>query len=120
MSPLPQIPAQGDSARLEQVASGLKQTGGTHGPTVQRTPAGRPPGTGGTPAPRATQQQFEVPPEHQSLMQQAAEAEATRQFWVNWAKQYPGPNSDFYLNQAEALAEQAHEALYTATPNLEP
>lgn len=116
--PLPKVPQQGDAARIQQLASGLKRENGTYGAVVQRTPAGRPVGTGGTPAPRESQQ-FQVPPEHQSLAGKLAEAEAARQFWETWAQRYPGPNAQFYLQQAESDAQEAMEAFYGATPNFE-
>jgi hypothetical protein len=116
---VPQVPQQGDAARLQQLSSGLKKEHGTYGAVVQRTQPGRPAGTTGTPAPRASQAQQDasVDPAHLPVMQQAAQAEASRQFWTQWAQQFPGPNADYYLQQAEAMAQQAHESLYSATPN---
>jgi len=118
MSPLPQIPAQGDSARLEQVASGLKQTGGTHGPTVQRTPAGRPPGTGGTPAPRATEQNI-LRPEHKQVFDELAKAEVERQRWAALAAESPTPWVLGMQNLAERTYQEAATKTYNVIPNSE-
>ena len=118
MSPLPKLPAYGDAAHLEQLAAGTKQQHGTYGPLVQKNEVGRP-STGQAPQQQAQQQPVDVDPAHQGLMKQAAEAEAARVFWTQYAQQYPGPNSDYYMQQADALAQQAHEALFTATPNFE-
>ena len=117
MSPLPQIPAQGDSARLEQVASGLKQTGGTHGPTVQRTPAGRPPGTGGTPAPRATEQNI-LRPEHKQVFDELAKAEVERQRWAALAAESPTPWVLGMLQIAEEDYARLSEQVYNVIPNM--
>jgi len=121
MSPLPKIPQQGDAQRLAQVASGLKREGGTYGAVVQRNPTGRPQGSTGTPAPRASKapQQFQVPPEHEALGASLAEAESTRVFWEQWIQKFPGPNSEYYLEMATAAAEKAKEDYYTGTPNFE-
>jgi hypothetical protein len=114
--PLPKIPAQGDMARLEQLGSGLKQTNGTSGPVIQRTPAGRPQGSGGGQAPK---QQAAVDPAHLAFADRVAQAEATRQFWQQWVQAYPGPNSEYYAAQADIEAQQVHEEFFTATPNFE-
>ena len=55
--PLPQQPIQGDVSRVEQLASGLKRTGGTSGPLVQKRTAGRPTGSTAQPKPAPQQAQ---------------------------------------------------------------
>ena len=116
MSPLPKLPQQGDMARLEQVASGLKNTGGTHGPVVQRTPAGRPEGTGGTPAPRASQQQDVIRPEHKQVFDGLALAEAERQKWAALAAESPTP----WVLGMQQLAERNYQEAATKTYNVIP
>jgi hypothetical protein len=113
--PLPKLPQQGDAARLEQVASGLKQTGGTHGPTVQRTPAGRPPGTGVTPTPRATQQNI-LRPEHKQVFDELAKAEVERQRWAALAAESPTP----WVLGMQNLAERTYQEVATKTYNVIP
>ena len=113
---LPPIPAQGDAKRLTQLSRGVHMQNGTSGPLVQADPVGRPPGTkqmiSGVP-----QQQYQVPQEHQDLASQLATAESTAQFWASWAQKYPGPNADYYAQQAQLEAEQLRESFYKATPN---
>ena len=120
MSPLPKLPQQGDMARLEQVASGLKNTGGTHGPVVQRTPPGRPEGTGGTPAPRASKQQTNVPPDHQQMFDSVAKNEWVRQYWNSMVQRYPDIEwvQDIATRANEQAATSAERA-FNATPFFE-
>jgi hypothetical protein len=106
-------------ARLEQLGSGLKQTNGTSGPVIQRTPAGRPTGSGGTPAPRASNAQQQIPPEHLSLAQELAKAELVRQQWAVIAAQSPTPWVEGMLAVAETNYQEVASRFYDATPNLE-
>jgi len=114
----PKIPQQGDAARIEQLASGLKKEHGAYGDLVQRTPAGRPEGTTGIPAPRSSQE-FVVPDEHKSLGDDLADKTAAVQFWELWMQRFPGPKAEFNLAQAEADRQDAEEAYYSGTPNFE-
>jgi len=118
MSPLPKIPQQGDAQRLAQVASGLKREGGTYGAVVQRNPTGRPQGSTGTPAPRASKQpQVQIPPEHQQLMSELAQAEATRQDWAAMAAQSPTPWVQGMLQVADENYNRLAEQVYAIIPN---
>lgn len=119
MSPVPKVPQYGDAARLQQLSSGLKREHGTYGAVVQRNEPGRPTGSTGTSAPRQGQGSFSVPPEHQAMGQAVAAAFDAVQFWQAFYEQYPGPNSQFYLEQAQNDLRQAQEAYYSATPNFE-
>ena len=123
MSPLPKIPQQGDAQRLAQVASGLKREGGTYGAVVQRNPTGRPQGSTGTPAPRASQQQapkFQVSENHQQSFDRVARMEWTRQFWSGMRQRFPDIEwvQDVAAN-ADKLAADAAEAAFQSTPNFE-
>jgi len=117
--PLPKQPEYGDAAKLEQLATGTKQTNGTSGPVIQRTPAGRPEGTGGTPAPRAGSQQFEVSDEQKGVFSELAQAEMVRQQWQNIAAQSPTP----WVQAMREVAERNYQAIaakvYNVTPNAE-
>ena len=118
--PLPQIPQQGDAQKLAQVATGLKRTGGTYGPVVQRNPTGRPPGTTGTPAPRQSQEP-QVPPEHLTLIDQLARSEAALQ-QAQQVASLPGAGewAQLYLEMAQQARDNAAMALHQGTPNFEP
>ena len=119
MSPLPQQPQYGDAAKLEQLSTGTKQTNGTSGPTIQRTPVGRPEGTTGIPAPRESQQKFEVSDEQQAVFEELAQAEAVRQQWQALAAQSPTP----WVQAMREVAERNYQAIaakvYNVTPNAE-
>ena len=115
MSP---VPIQGDAKRLEQLASGVKRSGGTFGPVVQRTPAGRPVGTGGTPAPRESKQQNYVNPEHKPIFDEVARAEWTRQYWERMAQLSPTPWVQGMLSLSERNAETAAAKAYDVVPNM--
>ena len=119
MSPLPKQPEYGDSAKLEQLATGTKQTNGTSGPTIQRTPVGRPEGTTGIPAPRDSQQKFEVSEEQKGVFSELAQAEAVRQQWQALAAQSPTP----WVQAMREVAERNYQAIaakvYNVTPNAE-
>jgi len=125
---LPQIPVQGDAKRLAQISSGLKRTGGTYGPVVQRRPTGRPQGTTGTPAPRETQQvqpapqpaQPQLPPEHVAYMDELARSAAALQQAQRLAT-LPGAGSwtRLYLQMAQQAHLKAAVALQQNTPNFE-
>ncbi len=117
VSPLPKTPQQGDAARLEQLETGLKQTGGTHGPVVQKTPAGRPVGTGGTPAPRQSQGQFQISPEQQALFDELAQAEVARQYWSQMASTSPTPWVQTMREIAERNYQLVAAKVFNTTPN---
>jgi hypothetical protein len=116
MSPLPKVPAQGDTARLQQLASGLKKENGTYGSLVQRNDVGRPssPSQG-----RPTQSAQQIPPEHVSLAQDLAKAELVRQQWAVIAAQSPTPWVEGMLAVAETNYQEVASRFYDATPNLE-
>lgn len=118
MSPLPQLPQHGDAAKLEQLATGTKQTNGTSGPTIQRTPVGRPEGTTGIPAPRQSAQPV-VRPEHQQVFDELAQAELVRQQWAAVASQSPTPWVQGMLNIAEQNYQAAAVRAYNVVPNAE-
>lgn len=117
--PIPPTPIQGDAARLEQLSTGLKQSGGTHGPVVQRNPAGRPPGTGGTPAPKQGGQAPQIGPEQQAVFGELAQAEMARQYWNQLAATSPTP----WIQTMREISERNYQAaagkVYNVTPNLE-
>ena len=118
MSPLPKQPQYGDAAKLEQLATGTKQTNGTSGPTIQRTPVGRPEGTTGIPAPRESMQP-EVRPEHQQVFDDLAQAELVRQQWQQVAAQSPTPWVQGMLALAEQNFQAAAVRAYNVVPNAE-
>jgi hypothetical protein len=114
--PLPKVPAQGDTARLQQLASGLKKENGTYGSLVQRNDVGRPSApSGGLP----TQSAPDVTPEHQQAYDEAAQIEWAREYWTMMAERYPGPRTAYYLARAEKLAEETMPRTYESTPNFE-
>lgn len=117
MSPLPKVPVQGDSSRIAQVASGLKQQGGSYGPTVQRNPTGRPPGSTGTPGPQQGAPDV-LRPEHKQVFDELAQAELDRQRWSQVAKTSPTP----WVQGMQQLAEQNYQAIaakaYNVIPNM--
>lgn len=119
--PVPKVPIQGDMKRLDQLASGLKKTGGTYGPTVQKTPAGRPAGTTGTPAPRASNAQppVQITPDMEMSAKEVAIAEWARQYWTEMAAKFPSAWTQLYQQQAEAVAGVVHGTYYNSTPNFE-
>jgi len=118
MSPLPRNPKQGDAARLQQVASGLKQEHGTHGAVVQRNEPGRPTGSTGTPAPRASQpEQDLIRPEHKALADELRDAEQERQRWRAVAQQSPTPWVMTMLDLAEQDFQVVSTKFYNVTPN---
>ena len=121
MSPLPQQPQYGDAAKLEQLATGTKQTNGTSGPTIQRTPVGRPEGTTGIPAPRQSgqDQMSGVTPELKEKYKAIAQAEWVAQFWQMMAQRFPGPRTEYYAAAAERMKAQAAEGVYNSTANFE-
>ena len=122
MSPLPKIPMQGDAQRLAQVASGLKREGGTYGAVVQRNPTGRPTGSTGTPAPRASQPQsgpVAVAAPTQQAYRDLAQAEVAKQYWAMMAQRFPGPRTEYYLTRSEKLVDELSKGVYNATPNVE-
>jgi hypothetical protein len=119
---LPKLPQHGDAAKIEQLASGLKNTGGTHGPVVQRTPAGRPQGTGGTPAPRASQQQqeFQVPQDHLDVFENLAWVTRTRaELEQSAMAPDAGPYTRFYALLAQRLHDASTETTVQTTPFFE-
>lgn len=132
MSPLPKTPQRGDQARLEQLASGLKQQGGTHGPLLQRNDAGRPTGTTGTPAPRASQN-TNMPEGFEDSVRELATSEALRtgwsataEYWEGMYAESPTPYVKMMRDMAVHMAQQhdnsvtrAAARVYTTTPNLE-
>lgn len=114
MSPVPKVPVWGDSQRIQQLASGLKREGGTYGAVVQRNEPGRPTtGQANRPAPA------QIPPEHQSLAQELAAAEWSRQKWAQIAQTSPTPWVQGMLAQAEDEYERVAATFYDATPNFE-
>jgi len=120
--PLPPIQQNGDAGRLEQLASGLKRQNGTSGPVLQRNPAGRPQGTGGTPAPRASQPQQQGPvltPDMEMAAREVAIAEWARQYWARLAAQYPSAWTQLYQQQTDSVAGIVHQDYYNSTPNFE-
>lgn len=118
MSPVPKTPQYGDAARLEQLATGLKREHGTYGAVVQRNDAGRPTGSTGTPAPRASAD-LSVPPEHSSLMAEVARAEVVRQQWAAVAASSPTPWVQGMLEVANQNYEKLAAQLHGTTPNFE-
>lgn len=116
MSPVPRVPQRGDAARLQQLASGLKQEHGTYGAVVQRNEPGRPTGSGQAQQP---QREFAVPQEHIAVGDEMAQAIAAVQFWTTWAQRFPGPEAELALSQAEYDAQRLQEQYFTATPNFE-
>lgn len=116
--PLPRTPEYGDAARLDKLASGTKLTHGTYGPEIQRTPAGRPTGTTGTPAPRQGKQEFAVPPQ-KALFDELARAEWVRQSWRQIAASSPTPWVQGMLQVAERNFEEVASRVYNAVPNVE-
>ena len=115
--PLPPVQQYGDTTRLEQLSSGLKRTGGTHGPVVQRTPAGRPEGS--TTTPQKPQQVTGVGPDVQMAAKDVATAEWARQYWENLAAQFPSAWTQLYAQQADSVARAVQESYYRSTPNFE-
>lgn len=115
--PLPKIPQQGDAARLQQLASGLKLEHGTYGAVVQRTPAGRPPGGGVQQA--AAPQVSELRPEHKMVFDELAQAEQSRQQWQALAQQSPTPWVQGMLEIADQNYQRAATRAYNVIPNTE-
>lgn len=113
--PLPKLPAYGDAAKLEQLATGTKNVNGTSGPLVQRTPAGRPP-EGGT---QEQPQQSVLRPEHKDVFDALAQAEVTRQQWQQVAAQSPTPWVQGMLDIAEKNYQAAAVRAYNVVPNSE-
>jgi len=113
MSPLPRNPAQGDAAKLGQLATGLKQENGTYGATVQKNLVGRP-STGQTPVIGNTPV---VSDQHKQMYRNVAETEWTRQFWNLMAQRFPSTRTNFYNTEAEVAARDVAESVYQATPN---
>jgi hypothetical protein len=122
VSPLPKNPQRGDSQRLQQLASGLKLEGGTHGAVVQRNDPGRPTGSTGIPAPRASnpQNRNEALPDAQKQMYASlAQAEWVKQYWTMMNQRFPGPRTEYALARAEQLSDELAQNVYKATPNFE-
>lgn len=115
--PLPRVPQRGDSARLQQLASGLKREHGTYGAVVQRNPVGRPP-SGGTAKPAAPQASV-LRPEHKVVFDELAQAEAQRQQWNAVYQTSPTP----WVEQMKVMAEKNYQAAaaraYNVIPNQE-
>lgn len=119
--PLPKTPQRGDMARLEQLATGLKQQGGTHGPLLQRNEPGRPTGTTGIPAPRESQQAQgpSLPPDLGLKEREVAIAEWSRQYWTRLAAQFPSAYTQLFEQQADAVARIVQQDYYNSTGNFE-
>jgi hypothetical protein len=119
MSPLPRNPAYGDAAKLEQLGNGLKQEHGTYGSLVQRNPVGRPTGSTGVPAPRPSQQQSVIRPEHAALAKELADAEVQRQQWRAAAQASPTPWVLAMADLTEREFQAAATKFYNVSPNVE-
>lgn len=84
--------------------------------------AGRPPGggatraTGNTPPPQPVPKQSRVAPEHQTVIEEMAQAFRTQQFWQNVLAQYPSEWSRMYAKDAERAYQQARQKARAATP----
>jgi hypothetical protein len=111
MSPLPKLPAYGDSSKLEQLASGTKQQNGTYGPVVQKRGPGRP-ATG-----QAQQSSFRVSDEQKAVFSELAQAEAVRQQWQVVAQQSPTPYVQGMLEVADRNYQAIAAKAYNITPN---
>jgi hypothetical protein len=110
------VPAQGDTARLSQLASGLKRENGTYGAIVQRNEPGRPTGSGKQQA----QQAPAMPQEHMDGAKAVAQAEWVRQFWAGMAQRYPdSPLIEMYAANADRLANEKHNSYQSSTPFFE-
>jgi hypothetical protein len=116
--PVPKVPLQGDAARIEQLSSGLKREHGTHGAVVQRNDVGRP-STGQQAQAQPMGKAQMVPPEHQQMFNDVAEAEWVRQFWEAYAARFPGTLAEMYRAEAEANVRRVAEGVYQKTPNFE-
>ena len=113
MSPLPRNPAQGDAAKLGQLATGLKQEHGTYGATVQKNLVGRS-STGQT----KPQQQSVLRPEHKQVFDELAKAEVERQRWAALAAESPTPWVLGMQNLAERNYQEAATKTYNVIPNI--
>jgi hypothetical protein len=110
-------PAYGDQAKLEQLGTGLKRTGGTHGPVIQKTPAGRPPEGGSPPAPQGSPQ---VDPAFNDATKQLAQAELAVRRWQALAENSPTPWVQGMLALRERERDSLARQIFGATPYFEP
>ena len=111
------LPQYGDMKRVEQIASGLKRTGGTYGPVVQRNEAGRPAGSGQIPQPPVAARK-PVPQQHLDLMSSYAQAASVAQKWRALAQSTPNsPWVQFYATVANEQEAALARALKLQTPD---
>jgi hypothetical protein len=106
----------GDSQALE----GVKKAGGTFGPTVQRSPAGRPAAGAMVPVTPVVAQfpQAQVPAEQQAVIENYGRARATYEEWAAKAGSADaGPNVQYYAQVAKQQMDEAAAAMKAATPD---
>lgn len=122
--PSTSVAQYGDQKKLASLASGLKQSQGTSGPLVERTPVGRPAGKTAQPEAQEPIQEpvipspgLAIPPEHLALINQTAQAKRAAMI-AGQLSQYPdaGPWVQSALQQAWSTYVETSKKTRVITP----